>query len=324
MVAQPARPVYQSLPARDELTPLFYWRSLWRRRRWLAGLTLLGAALGLVGAGLRAPRYCARTVLRPVSTPDVMSQFAYARGLLGMPLGGKSEADAYQYISIITSRQFLFRLLDEHRLSGSTELASRGWLGRGRAERWDTYRAVKRAIEVEFDRRQGNIVIELTLKNRRIAQDLLSWMIDDLRQQLRKSVLDECEASNRSLDEQLKRTPDDIVRAGIYQQIGHDLQRAAMAKVQADFAFSVIDPPLADDRPVDLAPLEVGAVSALAILLLGALAVWSYDYFELLRVTERSGLQNGVARGDGDEPSRVWPPVPVPVHDGAVDGLERR
>jgi hypothetical protein len=287
MVAQPARPLYRSLPARDELTSLFYWRSLWRRRRWLVGLTLLGTALGLGGAALRAPNYCARAVLRPISTPDVMSQFADAGGLLGIPLGGRNETDAYHYISIIKSREFLFRLLGEHRLSESTDLASGGWLGPGRPGPWETYRAVTRAMEVEFDRRQGNIVVELTLKDRRLAQNLLVWTIDDLRRQLRKSVLDECEASNHSLEEQIKRTPDDIVRGQLYQQIGRGLQRAALAKIQADFAFSVIDPPLADDRPTNLAPLEVGALSALAILLLGTLGIWSYDYLDLLRVEER-------------------------------------
>ncbi len=294
MVAQPARPMYRSSLAREELTLLFYWRSLWRRRRWLVGLTLLGTVLGLGGAALRAPKYCARAVLRPVSTPDVMSQFANAGSLLGLPLGGRNETDAYHYISIIKSREFLFRLLEENRLSESTDLASAGWLGSKRPGPWETYRAVTRAMEVEFDRRQGNIVIDLTLKDRRLAQNLLAWTIDDLRRQLRKSVLDECENTNRSLEEQIKRTPDDLVRGQLYQQIGRCLQRAALAKVQADFAFSVIDPPLADDRPTNLAPLEVGALCAFAILMLGALAIWSYDYLDLLRVEERG---NAARRG---------------------------
>jgi len=284
MAAQPASALHWPAPAPDVLTPLFYWRSLWRWRLWLIGLMLAGATLGIGAARLRTPTYRARTVLRPSSAPEMVSQFSFAGSLLEM--GGKSEADAYRYISIITSHQFLFRLVDEHRLTESSELAGRGWLRTRPLDRWGAYRTLKHAMEVQFDRRQGNIVIELTLGNRRLAEDLLGWMIGDLREQLRKGVLDECEASNRSLENQARRTPDDIVRQQIYQQIAYDLQRAALAKVQADFAFSLIDPPLADDQPADLAPRAVAALSALALLLLGIIAVWSHDYLALMKGAE--------------------------------------
>ena len=281
MAAQPASPLHWPPPAPDVPTPLFYWRSLWRWRLWLVVLMLSGAALGIGAARLRTPTYRAGTVLRPISAPEMVSQFSFAGSLLGM--GGKSEADAYRYISIITSHQFLFRLIDEHRLTESSELAGNGWLGPRRLDRWGAYRVLKSAMEVQFDRRQGNIVIDLRLRNRRLAESLLGWMIGDLREQLRKGVLDECEASNRSLEDQARRTPDDIVRQQIYQQIAYDLQRVALAKVQADFAFSVIDPPLADNQPADLAPRAAGALTALALLMLGTVAAWSHDYLALMK-----------------------------------------
>jgi len=284
MAAQPAYPLHVLSPVPEVTTPLFYWHSLWRRRWLLRGLVLVGSTLGIGATRLRTPTYCARTLLRPISGPDMVSQFSFASSLLGM--GGKSEADAYRYISIITSHQFLFRLVDEHRLTESSELAGRGWLDTRPLDRWGAYRTLKRAMEVQFDRRQGNIVIELTLENRRLAQDLLGWMIVDLREQLRKGALDESEASNRSLEDQARRTPDDIVRQQIYQQIAYELQRAALAKVQADFAFSVIDPPLADDQPADLAPPAVAALSALALLLLAMIAVWARDYLALMKGVE--------------------------------------
>ncbi len=171
MAAQPASPLQWPPPAPEVVTPLFYWRSLWRWRLWLIGLTLAGAALGSGAAWLRTPTYRARTVLRPISAPEVVSQFSFASSLLGM--GGKSEADAYRYISIITSHQFLFRLIDEHGLTESRELAANGWLGTRPLDRWGAYRALKSAMEVQFDRRQGNIV---TAPRRWPTEDL----VDDI------------------------------------------------------------------------------------------------------------------------------------------------
>lgn len=266
-------------PIADVVTPLFYWRSLWRWRFWLIVAMTAGFSLGVGGAWMQPPAYRAHTILRPISEPQLISQVSLASGLLG--LSAKNESDAYQYISIVTSHQFLFRLIDEHHLAESSELFGHGRLREPRRGRWDAYRAIKHAMEVQFDRRQGNIMIDLTLGNRRLAESLLGWTIGDLREQLRKSVLDECDTSNRSLEEQARRTPDDIVRQEVYQQIAYDLQRAALAKVQADFAFAVIDPPLADDQPANLAPHAVGALSALAALLLAVTLVWSYDYLKL-------------------------------------------
>lgn len=134
MAAQPASPLHWPPPVPDAPTPLFYWRSLWRWKLWLIGLMLAGATLGIGAAWLRTPTYRAHTVLRPISAPEVVSQFSFAGSLLGM--GGKSEADAYRYISIITSHQFLFRLIDEHRLTKSSELAGNGWLRTRRLDRW--------------------------------------------------------------------------------------------------------------------------------------------------------------------------------------------
>ncbi|HTY54223.1 MAG TPA: Wzz/FepE/Etk N-terminal domain-containing protein, partial [Candidatus Binataceae bacterium] len=259
----------------DVISPLFYWRSLWRWRLWLIAATLFGAALGLAVTWLRTPTYRAETVLRPIPAPEFVSQYSFANGLLG--LGGKTESDAYRYISIITSHQFLFRLIDEHGLTQSAELTAGGSWPAQRMGRWSAYRALKRAMEVQFDRRQGNIVIDLRLANRRLAEDLLVWMLTDLREQLRKGVLDECEASNRSLEDQARRTPDDIVRQEIFQQMAYDLQRAALAKVQADFAFAVIDPPLAEDRPADLGRRTVIALTAMLALIIGVAAVWTRD-----------------------------------------------
>lgn len=263
----------------ESVTPLFYWCSLWRWRLWLLAAIAAGCALGVGGAWMRPQTYRAHTVLRPISEPRLISQVSLASGLLEM--SANNETDAYRYISMVTSHQFLFRLIDEHHLAESSELFGRGWLREPRRGRWAAYRTIKRAMEVQFDRRQGNIVIDVALGDRRLAENLLGWTIGDLREQLRKSVLDECEASNRSLEEQARRTPDDIVRQEIYQQIAYDLQRAALAKVQADFAFAVIDPPLAEDQPANLAPNAVGALAALATLLLAVVAVWSYDYLKL-------------------------------------------
>ena len=87
MAAQPASPLH-SPPVPDAPTPLFYWRSLWRWKLWLIGLVLAGATLGISAARLRTPTYCAHTVLRPISAPEVVSQFSFAGSLLGM--GGKA------------------------------------------------------------------------------------------------------------------------------------------------------------------------------------------------------------------------------------------
>src|SRR5262249_3358849 len=70
------RPAPLLLSEIDVVTPLFYWRALWRWRLLLLAAIVAGSAIGACAAWIRTPTYRARTILRPLPAPELVSQFS--------------------------------------------------------------------------------------------------------------------------------------------------------------------------------------------------------------------------------------------------------
>lgn len=274
MAAQPSNPVYllQSMP--EETPALSYWRALWRRRRWLAVWLALGLAAGWAWPWLRVPRFAARAIIRPTAPADVVSEMSAGAGLLGLAMQGQGEAQAYRFISMLQARQFRLRLIAQYPELGGAQLYG----GHVRLTNWQALRALATANTITYDRRAGNIELSLVLCRPGPAQSLLGAMIDNLRTDLRARVLADSEASVDSLEKQITETPDPLLRQQLYQQVAFDLHRAATAKVQADFAFEVIDPPSVDPRPVGPGPFKCAALGLLLAALTGACLCWWRDW----------------------------------------------
>jgi uncharacterized protein involved in exopolysaccharide biosynthesis len=277
MAAQPNPPIYLLQPLPEETSALRYWGALWRRRGWLSAWLMLGLAAGLAWSQVRVPRFAAQAVIRPVAPASMLSQLSPGSGLLDLAMQGQGEAQAYRFISMLQARQFRLRLIARYPQLRTAQLYG----ARGPAPAlspWQALRALDAATQIDYDRRVGNIELRLTLRRAAAAQSLLAAMIDDLRAGLRARVLQDSQASVESLESQIAQTPDPLLRQQLYQQVAFDLRRAATAKVQADFAFEVIDPPSVDPRPVGAGPLKCAAAGLLLAAFSGACACWWRDY----------------------------------------------
>jgi uncharacterized protein involved in exopolysaccharide biosynthesis len=269
-------PVYLLQPLPEAGPALPYAGVLWRRRWFLALAMGLGLLAGWGFSALRVARYQARAVIRPMAPADLLSQVGGSSGLLGLTMQGQGETQAYRYISMLQSRQAGRRLLAAYPLLSRASEYGGGERGRTLSA-WQGLRALSTAEAIDYDRRAGNIVLSLTLRQGAVAQQVLAAMIDDLRADLRARVVSDADASVDSLEHQINQTTDPLLRQQLYQQVAFDLHRAATAKVQADFAFEVIDPPSFDPRPVGMGPLKCAAIAMVMAALLGAGLCWSCE-----------------------------------------------
>lgn len=289
MAASNRTPIYLLQPLPEAGPTLPYAGALWRRRWWLMVAMGLGLLAGWGWSQVRVARYRARAVIRPMAPADLLSQVGGSSGLLGLTMQGQGEAQAYRFISMLQSRQAERRLLASYPM-----LSRRGIYGGGDPTRalsaWQALRALSAASEITYDRRAGNIVLSLRLRQGAVAQQVLGAMIDDLRADLRARVVSDADASVDSLEHQISQTADPLLRQQLYQQVAFDLHRAATAKVQADFAFEVIDPPSFDPQPVGLGPLECGAIGVVVAALLGAGLCWGRE----LRLEQRRARMDRV------------------------------
>jgi capsule polysaccharide export protein KpsE/RkpR len=86
--------------------------------------------------------------------------------------------------------------------------------------------------------------------SRERARRILGYEIDDLRERLRSREVRNAADAVASLNQQITRISDSLLKQEIYQLIATQIQREELAAVEADFAFTVLQPPVAPDLPV--------------------------------------------------------------------------
>ena len=282
----PERPAPRRQPDEDYVDLRPYLLVLRERWRLIVAATAAAVTVTAVVAGVFFPKwYRATAVIRPISTPAVESRITGLIGGLGggalgggglgglaASLGGGGSSDAEEYIAILRGFQFNVTLSEHHHLSSELLRPSvlsvlKFWAGRD--QRWKIYRTLEKQFGCDYSVKTGNITISFITRDRKDAERTLGYYIDDLRDLLRSREVIGALSAIESMKEEANSTPDSLLRAELYELVAKQVQRKKMAQVEADFAFRVLDPPAASDKPYQPnVPLDcsvIGFLTALAI-----------------------------------------------------------
>jgi len=193
-------------------------------------------------------------------------------------LGGGSMADtsAQEYMSILQSFSFTVSMAERHQPVASFALDING--GVPLRTQWQLYNIVKGHFNCDYNAKNGNLTLSFTAKTRDQAQRILGYYVDDLRDKLRGREVHEAASAVALLREEINKTSDSLLQSQFYELMAGQLQRQKLAQVEADFAFTVIDPPVVSDNPYR--PLT--SRNCLLVLIFAPLLM-----FGALRVRER-------------------------------------
>jgi len=260
------------------------------RERWrtIVSAAVAAAAVTALLTGLILPKwYRATAVIRPIATPAVESRIAGVLGGLGGGLGGLGglaasigaggNNDAEEYIAILQGFQFNVTLSEHHHLSAELlrlRLLNFLYTSKPKDLDWTIYRILKKHFECDYSIKTGNISLAFEARNRRDAEDILNYYIDDLRDMLRAREISGAASAIDSLEAEANSTPDSLLRSQLYDLVAKQVERKKMAQVEADFAFRVLDPPAASDKPYRPAVvLDTLLAGILAMFLIGFIIV---------------------------------------------------
>lgn len=235
------------------------------RERWrsiAAAAIAAGVAAALIATFILPKWYRARAIVRPIATPAVESRIAGvlgglgggAAGLggLGAALGAGGSNDADEYLAIMQGFQFSAALAARHHIEG--ELLKPGFVGqflpasKPADPDWAVYRVLSKRFEAEYSVKTGNVTLYFQAHERRNADEILGYYIDDLRELLRAREVSGASSAIDSLEVEAGNTADPVLRTELYELIAKQVLRKKMALVEADFAFRVLDPPAASDK----------------------------------------------------------------------------
>lgn len=258
-----------------------YWALIKPWRRSLILTTLVAVIATSLTTIFVLPRwYLAQALLRPASQEGPTFQagtLGLATGglgslgsMIGSQLGfGATANDAMEHLAILNSYDFNIRVikglnLKSHILPETTPRRFKKWLGFDPYSDWKLYEMLQKLLEAEYDDKSGNLTISYLDRDPATARRVLRAYIDGLRDMLRSRAINDSALAVQALEHQVSQTSDALMVNQLDQLIAQQLQTKMTAEMQADFAFTVIQPamvPTIPDRPwFILDPLIAGIV----------------------------------------------------------------
>ena len=274
-------PEYEVIDLRPYLSIL---RANLRR---IALSVLLAIALTvLVTSVLMRKSYRAFAVLRPVPKAASAGRIAGLFGSMGAgssPLaalmgaeGGPGADEAQEYMTILQSFAFNTSLIARHHLDGALFKPSSNPLiamMEDKDPRWRSYKRMMKWFFCDYSIKTGNITLYFRAQTPAEAETILGFYVDDLREKLRSREVTSAAAAIDSMKAQARETPDALLQAQLYGLIATQMQELRLAQVEADFAFTVLEPPAAPDKPYSPNILLDSAIAGFLALVVSAMWV---------------------------------------------------
>lgn len=200
--------------------------------------------------------YQATAIIEPV--PEGAVENRVEGGLGGLGAGGISsllmssgiDAQAQEYLTILRSYTFNTEVAERHNLV--EEL-----LRDNQDEKPKTIRKLKMKLfdvtkarfKVDYSMQAHNLSVHFIDRDPVRAQEILQYYLDDLRELQRAQEIKRASAAITSLEKEAKSTGDSLLRESLYALVARQVQRQKLAEVEADFAFKILEAPVAPDRP---------------------------------------------------------------------------
>jgi uncharacterized protein involved in exopolysaccharide biosynthesis len=287
----PGGPVYvvAGYGPEDEVDLREYLRVLAARWRFIAGFVAVCTLAAVVVALVLPRQYRATAVLAPVhdeSTGDLsgmMGQLGGLASLAGLPT---ATADPTQErIAILTSRAFTTELVRDNDLM-PVLFADRWDAAKGAwnvppdevPTPWDAYRKLNDLRQVGLDNKTGLVTLSIDWTDPEVAAHWVRLHVDGVNRRVQADAVREAERSVAYLMGQVEKTSNVELRATLFNLVEAQTKKAMLARVRDDYAFRVIDPPVAPDLPDHPRRRVIVALALVGSTLVAVLAALALEY----------------------------------------------
>ena len=268
----------------------------WIQQHWLLiGLpAVVAVVFGISYVSVADPWYKVEAVLAPADSGgsatglERLAGQLGGQGLLGLaPLGGSGDVDVA--LAILRSRHFLGQFVSRHELlpklfPSKWDSSAAKWSVEGH-EIPSVNDAVKRLKDdlliVSKDELSGLVTVSLKWTDGTVASEWLDALIADINEDIRERERAEATKILKFLRQELAKTELTDVRQALNELSLAQLQKLTLTNVREEFAFIVVDPPIAPDIDDPIWPkpalVLLGSASMglfLGFVLAGISTVW--------------------------------------------------
>lgn len=255
------------------------------RHHWLS-IGLCTCALGALGTykALTSPEvYRAEAVL--IAAPGLQEtggSLGGLGGLAGLVAGNNDSGQKLEALAILRSRAFSEKFIETHQLrpvlfAEHYDAQNKRWRDDDPPTVYSAYRLFDQEVRhIAENTTEGTVTVAIEWTDRNLAAQWSNQLVADLNRHVRERAIERYSATLEYLHAELQKNSEAGIREGIYGLIEENTRSIAMANVQQEYAFNVVDAaaPADEDayiRPRRLVLIVAGAIIGCAFGLLLAL-----------------------------------------------------
>jgi len=294
--------VQHSEYADDEIDLRELFSVLWDGKWWIAGLTSIAAMIAVVYALSLPNIYRSEALLAPASGDGgglggLAAQYGGLASLAGISLPGGGGTDKTSLgLEVMKSRAFIQQFIEKRDLLaplmaaktwdvGSGKLvideavydaATRTWLRSVKPPKkpaptaQESYKVFTRLVSTSQDKDTGFVSVSVTHISPVIAQQWVTWLVEDINNTMRAQDVMEAERSIAYLKEQVTATSLADLQSMFFELIQSQTETIMLAQVRQEYLLRTIDPAIV---PEERAEPNRALICILGAMLGGVLSV---------------------------------------------------
>jgi uncharacterized protein involved in exopolysaccharide biosynthesis len=257
------------------------WRILWGNKLIIIIISLLFTS-GSVFYALSKPNiYVASALLAPAASESgagglsgLASQFGGLASVAGINLGGSTTDNTTLAIEIIRSRSFIEKFIEKHNLlvpliaangwdikskklllnNEIYDESNKQWIRQAKLPKktipsnWEGYKKFLDILIVSQSEKTSMINISLEFYSPQLAQQWLTWLIEDINEFMSSQDKKEAQASIDYLNEKLASIQVSNMETVFYQLIEEQTKNMMLAHIKPEYVFKTIDPAQVPDE----------------------------------------------------------------------------
>ncbi len=246
--------------------------TLLTKRKWLLpSIAAFSIAVGASLSWLIPPTYRATVLVAPVSRTATSGQFGRATSMIGRLSGlasltglANTTMKTAESIAILKSKALTRQYLTKNDLlpliyANQWNAAKQKWNTRKAADIPTLWRATqyfdRKIFSVTTDTKTGLITVTIRWKNPYLAATWANGLVSMANRYLRTRSLAKTTRNIAYLNEQADKTDVVQLKRAIYELIQAQISKAMLAKGTKEYAFKVLDPAIAPQKPSSPKPL---------------------------------------------------------------------
>jgi uncharacterized protein involved in exopolysaccharide biosynthesis len=296
-------PAYQPVPTvcapavpeeDDEINLLDLLIVLLKHKKMIFSVVFLAGVLAVVYSLTATNIYRSECTLAPTSQEKGIGGLAALGGLgamvaseAGITVAGSLE----QFSVVLKSRELTNIIVRQHNLmpvlfEKSWDKKNQRWKIKNPPTLQDAYKSIQEILNAAPDKKQNIMKLTFELSDPRLAQTILNYYVEGLSEYLRRQTLDDTEAQQAQLYEQLAKTTDPLLKNKLYDLIARQIEKETLARVQKYYSFSVIDPPFVPERKFKPKRAMICVLSVVAASFIAVFLAFFLEYVQNLKTRE--------------------------------------